>query len=72
MSGPYYKANYPRGSGPDAPPVADTPKVAWPLLMFHGLNDRALHADGLSGSTWNWVVAGDAGAVTGAACRGSG
>ena len=50
----YYKANYPRGSGADAPPVPDLPKVAAPVLMFHGLNDRALHADGLSG-TWNWV-----------------
>jgi pimeloyl-ACP methyl ester carboxylesterase len=50
----YYKANYPRGSGPEAPPVPDLPRVAAPVLMFHGLNDRALHADGLSG-TWNWV-----------------
>jgi pimeloyl-ACP methyl ester carboxylesterase len=50
----YYKANYPRGSGPDAPPVPETPKVAAPVLMFHGLDDRALHSDGLSG-TWNWI-----------------
>jgi pimeloyl-ACP methyl ester carboxylesterase len=25
-----------------------------PVLMFHGLADTALHADGLSG-TWNWL-----------------
>jgi epoxide hydrolase 4 len=30
------------------------PKVKAPVLMFHGLDDRALHSDGLSG-TWNWV-----------------
>jgi pimeloyl-ACP methyl ester carboxylesterase len=50
----YYKANYPRGSGPDAPPVPETPKVTAPVLLFHGLNDQALHSDGLSG-TWNWI-----------------
>jgi pimeloyl-ACP methyl ester carboxylesterase len=51
----YYKANYPKGSGEDAPPVPDMPKVQSPVLMFHGLDDRALHSDGLSG-TWNWVA----------------
>ena len=25
-----------------------------PVLMFHGLNDTALNAEGLSG-TWNWL-----------------
>ena len=25
-----------------------------PVLMFHGLDDQALHADGLSG-TWKWL-----------------
>lgn len=25
-----------------------------PVLMFHGLADRALNSEGLSG-TWNWV-----------------
>ena len=30
------------------------PKVKAPVLMFHGLDDQALHSDGLSG-TWNWV-----------------
>ena len=49
----YYKRNYPATSGADAPP-APPPKVKAPVLMFHGLDDHALHSDGLSG-TWNWV-----------------
>lgn len=51
----YYKRNYPAQSGPDAPPPPEMPKVQAPVLMFHGLRDTALHADGLSG-TWNWVA----------------
>ena len=35
-----------------APP--ELPKVNMPVLMFHGLKDQALHADGLSG-TWQWL-----------------
>ena len=50
----YYKRNYPRASGAELSPVPDLPKVAAPVLMFHGLGDRALHSDGLSG-TWNWL-----------------
>ena len=50
----YYKANYPKGSGADAPPVPDLPKVNTPVLMFHGLGDRALHRNGLAG-TWDWI-----------------
>lgn len=50
----YYKRNYPATTGPDAPPVPELPKVTAPVLMFHGLDDRALHQDGLSG-TWNWL-----------------
>jgi pimeloyl-ACP methyl ester carboxylesterase len=50
----YYKRNYPTTSGPDAPAPPPMPKVAMPVLMFHGLNDQALHSDGLSG-TWNWL-----------------
>jgi pimeloyl-ACP methyl ester carboxylesterase len=49
----YYKRNYPR-AGADAPAPPELPKVRMPVLMFHGLADRALHADGLSG-TWNWL-----------------
>ena len=50
----YYKRNYPRTSGTDLPPAPETPKAKMPVLMFHGLNDQALHADGLSG-TWKWL-----------------
>lgn len=50
----YYKANYPKTSGPDLAPLPDLPKVKAPVLLFHGLDDRALHASGLSG-TWEWV-----------------
>jgi epoxide hydrolase 4 len=50
----YYKRNYPRGGGSDAPPAPELPKAKMPVLMFHGLGDTALHADGLSG-TWNWL-----------------
>jgi pimeloyl-ACP methyl ester carboxylesterase len=49
----YYKRNYP-SAGPNAPPPPEFPKLKAPVLMFHGLNDTALHSDGLSG-TWNWV-----------------
>jgi pimeloyl-ACP methyl ester carboxylesterase len=51
----YYKRNYPRQSGADAPALPELPKVQAPVLMFHGLHDTALHSDGLSG-TWNWVA----------------
>jgi epoxide hydrolase 4 len=50
----YYKRNYPRASGAEVPAPPELPKVKMPVLMFHGLNDQALHADGLSG-TWNWL-----------------
>ena len=50
----YYKRNYPRAAGPDAPPPAELPRITMPVLMFHGLDDQALHADGLSG-TWKWL-----------------
>jgi epoxide hydrolase 4 len=50
----YYKANYPTGSGADAPPVPQLPKIAVPVLLFHGLDDRALNRNGLSG-TWDWI-----------------
>jgi len=48
----YYKQNYPR-----APYVEDTrefPKVQAPVLLFHGLQDKALHRNALNG-TWDWV-----------------
>jgi epoxide hydrolase 4 len=50
----YYKANYPKGSGADAQPLPQLPKVKAPVLMFHGLDDRALHRNALAG-TWDWL-----------------
>ena len=50
----YYKRNYPAASGADLPAAPEFPKVQAPVLMFHGLDDRALNSDGLSG-TWKWV-----------------
>lgn len=58
----YYKANYPK---PDSPPTGFTagdsatskptfPKVKVPLLMIHGLEDKALLPGALNG-TWDWV-----------------
>ena len=55
----YYKANYPKpgppanGSKPASAP-APLPKVKCPVLMFHGLKDKALMASGLNG-TWDWL-----------------
>ena len=48
----YYKANYPRLSqgGASTPLV----KVSVPVLMFHGLDDTALHHHGLN-NTWEWL-----------------
>ncbi|MEM9623367.1 MAG: alpha/beta hydrolase [Pseudomonadota bacterium] len=51
----YYKANYPRPPAPGTP-VPETPRLAMPVLMFHGLEDRALHSDGLN-NTWDWIDA---------------
>ena len=50
----YYKRNYPGQSGTTLPAPPELPKVQAAVLMFHGLNDTALHSDGLSG-TWKWV-----------------
>jgi len=48
----YYKANYPRE--PYADDKREFPKVQCPVLMFHGLKDKALLPGALNG-TWNWV-----------------
>ena len=50
----YYKANYPKASGADAPAPPPLPKINAPVLMFHGLEDPALHRNGLAG-TWDWL-----------------
>ena len=48
----YYKQNYPGDSSTTqtAPPA---PQLDVPLLIFHGLDDTALHSDGLN-NTWDW------------------
>jgi epoxide hydrolase 4 len=51
----YYKQNYPRGTGGGAAPPAP-PRLAMPVLVFHGLEDTALHSDGLN-NTWDWIDA---------------
>jgi pimeloyl-ACP methyl ester carboxylesterase len=48
----YYKANYPRS--PAAGTRIEMPKVKCPVLMFHGLKDKALLASGLN-DTWDWI-----------------
>lgn len=48
----YYKRNYPREPYTQDPsPVV---KVKCPVLLIHGLKDKALLSDALSG-TWNWL-----------------
>ena len=49
----YYKQNYPtREPGAELPPPA--PPLDKQVLMFHGLEDTALHSDGLN-NTWDWI-----------------
>lgn len=53
----YYKRNYPRlPAEGTTPPEPETPRLAMPVLMFHGLEDTALHSDALS-LTWDWLDA---------------
>lgn len=47
----YYKQNYGGANSNSDQPL---PKVKMPVLMFHGLNDTALHSDGLN-NTWDWL-----------------
>jgi pimeloyl-ACP methyl ester carboxylesterase len=53
----YYKSNYP-ALPPEGEPVAlpETPRLTMPVLVFHGLQDTALHSDGLN-NTWDWIDA---------------
>ena len=51
----YYKQNYPRdGGGIGQVPGQELPRLGMPVLMFHGLDDTALHSDGLN-NTWDWL-----------------
>jgi pimeloyl-ACP methyl ester carboxylesterase len=47
----YYQANYPREPY-DIP--ADLPQVKCPVLMIHGLDDKALLPGALN-DTWQWI-----------------
>jgi pimeloyl-ACP methyl ester carboxylesterase len=48
----YYKANYP--SEPYTVPESPAPPIKCPVLMFHGLKDKALLPGALN-DTWRWV-----------------
>lgn len=52
----YYKANYPRSDNTASQSLSpeETVKVKCPVLMFHGLEDKALLPGALNG-TWNWL-----------------
>ena len=50
----YYKRNYPDIWSETAESRPTAPNVNVPTLMFHGLDDTALHSDGLN-NTWDWV-----------------
>jgi pimeloyl-ACP methyl ester carboxylesterase len=52
----FYKANYPQLPEPGTPPPPAPPRLTMPTLVFHGLQDRALHSDGLN-NTWDWIDA---------------
>lgn len=49
----FYKANYPREPYVE-PKESDFAKVKCPVLMFHGLKDKALLPSGLN-DTWRWL-----------------
>ena len=54
----YYRANYPKAIGTEAPIMQTTGQlvVHCPVLVIHGIGDKALSAGGHSG-TWNHVDA---------------
>jgi pimeloyl-ACP methyl ester carboxylesterase len=52
----YYRANYPKGTGADVAPPPPTPPIKVPVLVIHGMQDKALNAAGHSG-TWDHVAA---------------
>ena len=49
----YYKENY---GGISSNGAQQIPKLKMPVLQFHGLQDTALHSDGLN-NTWDWIDA---------------
>jgi len=51
----FYRANYPSGTGVDVT-IPEFPPIKAPVLVIHGLKDKALNAAGHSG-TWDHVHA---------------
>lgn len=49
----YYKQNYSGGNSGSSSARPAAPQLDVPLLVFHGLDDTALHSDGLN-NTWDW------------------
>jgi pimeloyl-ACP methyl ester carboxylesterase len=52
----YYRANYPRVTGPEVGSVPNFPPVRAPVLIIHGMKDTALNAAGHNGA-WEHVQA---------------
>jgi len=52
----FYKQNYPGLPKEDAPLPPLAPKLNFPVLIFHGLDDTALPSDALN-NTWDWINA---------------
>jgi pimeloyl-ACP methyl ester carboxylesterase len=52
----YYRANYPRVTGPEVGSVPNFPPVRAPVLIIHGMKDTALNAAGHNGA-WEHVEA---------------
>jgi pimeloyl-ACP methyl ester carboxylesterase len=50
----YYKRNYPDVSEVGSNGWGDAPNIAISTLVVHGLEDTALHSDGLN-NTWDWI-----------------
>lgn len=53
-----YKQNFPklREASTEKPKPPPVPRLKMPVLIFHGLDDKALHSDGLN-NTWDWIDA---------------
>jgi pimeloyl-ACP methyl ester carboxylesterase len=49
----YYKQNYPDANDTEKG-WGDAPNIAISTLVIHGLEDTALHSDGLN-NTWDWI-----------------
>ena len=52
----YYKRNYPDVWSAEEIKWPESPNIAISTLIFHGLDDQALHSDGLN-NTWDWIDA---------------